>query len=74
MTQLPGGGQAGSPGGPAQAAGLPSAPPRVSGTAVASLVLGILGFCTLGLTALPGLVLGIWGLGATRRRADGRRA
>jgi hypothetical protein len=62
------------PGGPAQAAGLPPAPPaRVSGPAVASLVLGILGFCTLGLTALPGLVLGIWGLGATRRREGGRR-
>lgn len=32
---------------------------KTSGLAVASLVLGILGFCTMGLTALIGLVLGI---------------
>lgn len=37
----------------------PPAPARMSGLAIASLVLGILGFCSGGLTAVVGLVLGI---------------
>jgi peptidyl-prolyl cis-trans isomerase B (cyclophilin B) len=37
---------------------------RTSGLAVASLILGILGLCTSGLTALAGLILGICALSA----------
>jgi prepilin-type processing-associated H-X9-DG protein len=39
----------------------PSAPakPRTSGMAIASLVLGIAGLCTVGLTSIVGLILGI---------------
>jgi len=37
-------------------------PQKTSGLAIASLVLGILGFCTVGTTALIGLILGIVGL------------
>lgn len=37
----------------------PIKPAKTSGLAIASLVLGILGFCTSGLTALVGLILGI---------------
>lgn len=36
-----------------------SAPAKTSGLAIASLVLGLLGTCTMGLTALIGLILGI---------------
>ena len=35
---------------------------RTSGLAIASLVLGVLGWFTLGLTALVGLALGIWAM------------
>lgn len=35
---------------------------RTSGLAIASLILGILGFCTLGLAGIAGLILGIVGL------------
>ena len=42
-----------------------------SGLATASLVLGILGFCTMGVSALVGLILGIGGL--TRIKASGGR-
>ncbi len=38
---------------------LPAAPPKTSGLAIASLVCGVLGLCTAGITALVGLVLGI---------------
>jgi hypothetical protein len=65
MTQIP------PPGGPAYAA----APPRdtpTSGAAVASLVFGILAFCTLGLTAILGIILGIIGLIRTGRRGGMR--
>src|ERR1043166_10286225 len=34
-------------------------PSQTSGLAIASLVLGILGICSGGLTAIPGLVLGL---------------
>jgi len=45
---------------PAAPAALPApAPPRLSGLAVASLVLGLLGIVTAGLAAIPGLILGI---------------
>ena len=37
-------------------------PPKTSGLAVTSLVLGILGLFSCGVTALVGLVLGIWAL------------
>ena len=37
----------------------PAAPPKMSGMAVTSLVLGILGIFTCGITALAGLILGI---------------
>ncbi len=65
MTQIP------PAGGPAYAA----APPRdapTSGAAVASLVFGILAFCTLGLTAILGIILGIIGLVRTGRRGGMR--
>ena len=55
--------QAASPGTPSSlpAAGIPTgaAPPKTSGLAVTSLVLGILGVVSCGLTALVGLVLGV---------------
>ena len=35
---------------------------RTSGLAIASLILGILGFCTFGLAGIAGLILGIVGL------------
>jgi type II secretory pathway pseudopilin PulG len=44
----------------------PPAPPRTSGTAIASLVLGICGFLTCGLSAVVGLILGIVSLGQIR--------
>jgi prepilin-type processing-associated H-X9-DG protein len=44
-----------------------STPARTSGLAIASLVLGILGFCTFGLTALLGLILGIVALARINR-------
>lgn len=47
--------------------------PGVSGLAVAALVCGLLGFCTAGLTALLGLVLGWAGLRRIRR-SQGRLA
>lgn len=40
----------------------PSPTPRTSGLAIASLVLGILAWMSWGLTALPGIVLGILGI------------
>jgi len=40
---------------------------KTSGMAIASLVLGICGFCTMGLTAIAGLVLGIISLSAIRK-------
>jgi prepilin-type processing-associated H-X9-DG protein len=40
----------------------PLASPKTSGLAIASLVLGILGFCSYGLTAIVGLILGLVGL------------
>jgi hypothetical protein len=42
---------------------------KMSGLAIASLVLGICGFCTAGLTAIVGLILGIIGLKAIGRSA-----
>lgn len=47
---------------------LPSA--KTSGLAIASLVLGICGIFTCGLTAIIGLILGIVGLCAIRKRAE----
>lgn len=44
---------------------LPQAAPRTSGLAIASLVLGVLGFC--GITGLAGLILGIIALAQIRR-------
>jgi prepilin-type processing-associated H-X9-DG protein len=44
---------------PAAPVAASAAPPKMSGMAVASLVLGILGMFTCGLTALVGLILGI---------------
>jgi hypothetical protein len=42
---------------------------RTSGLAIASLILGILGFCTLGLAGIAGLILGIVGLIAISKSA-----
>src|ERR1700729_1572048 len=39
-----------------------AAPPKTSGMAVTSLVLGILGLFTCGITGLPGLIFGIFAL------------
>ena len=36
----------------------PITPPQTSGLAITSLVLGILGFCTMGLTAIPAVICG----------------
>jgi prepilin-type processing-associated H-X9-DG protein len=44
---------------PSLSGGASAAPAKISGLAVASLVLGILGLCTCGITALIGLILGI---------------
>src|SRR5262245_43849176 len=46
-------------------------PPRTSGKAVWSLVLGLLSFCGLFLTGLPAVVLGLLGM-RDIRRSDGR--
>jgi hypothetical protein len=43
--------------------------PRVSALAVVSLVLGVLGFVTVGLTGVVGLILGIVALSQIRRQA-----
>lgn len=45
-----------------------------SGMGIASLVLGLLGFCTFGVTALLGLVFGVVALVQGRRRPEGARA
>src|SRR5436309_11388109 len=42
-------------------------PSQTSGLAIASLVLGILGICSGGLTAIPGLVLGLVALSKINR-------
>ena len=42
---------------------------KTSGLAIASLILGICGFCTCGLTGVVGLVLGIIGLSAIKKSA-----
>lgn len=47
------------PGLPPSLGGMPVAPPKTSGLAIASLVLGILGLCTMGVTGLIGVILGI---------------
>ena len=40
----------------------PSEAVKTSGLAIASLILGILGFCTFGLAGIAGFILGIVGL------------
>jgi hypothetical protein len=57
----------------------PEAPakPKTSGLAIASLVLGIVGPCTVGLGSIVGLILGIVGLNKIKRSAGqlgGRKA
>ena len=47
----------------------PAAAPKTSGMAVASLVLGIAGICTCGLSAIVGLILGIVALRQIGRSA-----
>ena len=42
-------------------------PPRTSGLAIAALVLGILGFLSCGVLALPGLIVGIIAITSIRR-------
>jgi hypothetical protein len=42
-------------------------PPVTSGKAIASLVLGICSFCTVGITGIIGLILGIAALGSIKR-------
>src|SRR4030042_476949 len=48
----------------------PSSSVKTSGLAIASLVLAVCGIFTCGLTAIIGLILGIVGLCAIRKRAD----
>jgi len=48
-------------------------PTKVSGLAVAALVLGILGLFTFGLTAIPGLILGIVALIKIQKKESGVR-
>jgi hypothetical protein len=48
-----------------------SLPAKTSGKAVASLVLGICSFCTLGITGIIGLILGIVALGNIKRNPAG---
>ena len=48
----------------------PSPAIKTSGLAIASLILAICGFFTCGLTAIIGLILGIVGLVAIRKRAE----
>ena len=48
----------------------PAPPPRTSGLAIASLVLGLLGMVTFGVTSLVGIVLGIVSLIQIQRRPD----
>src|SRR6266851_10317814 len=55
------------PAGPTLPATAPATPAKTSGLAIASLVLGILGFCSFGLTALVGLILGIVSLARINR-------
>ncbi|MHB9109905.1 MAG: DUF4190 domain-containing protein [Armatimonadota bacterium] len=50
----------------------PAAPPPSNGLAIASLVLGLLGLCTAGLTSIAGLILGIIAL--NRIKQDPRLA
>ena len=45
----------------------PATPAKTSGLAIASLVLGILGFCSFGLTPMVGLLLGIVSLARINR-------
>jgi hypothetical protein len=45
----------------------PQPPARTSGMAIASLILGILGFFTCGITALVGLILGIVALSGIKK-------
>jgi len=52
-------------GGPAGAAG-PAPAPTTSGAAVASLVCGLLAFCTCGVTAIPAIILGAVALNRIR--------
>jgi hypothetical protein len=59
MTEFPQTGEVLPPGPPPE--------PRTSGAAIASLVLGILAFCTFGLTGIPGVILGLVGLRSVRR-------
>lgn len=47
-----------------------SLPPATSGLAISSLVCGILGFMTLGITSLVGAVLGHLGLSRIRRSPE----
>jgi len=52
-----------------QSTGEPAVATKTSGLAIASLVLGILGFCTFGLAGIVGLILGIIGLITVRQSA-----
>jgi len=54
---------------PAADVGLPAKDTKTSGMAIASLMLGILGFCTAGLSAIVGAILGIIGLRAIGKSA-----
>jgi len=58
---------------PPLGSGAPTPRPGISRMAVASLVLGILGFCTAGITAVIGLALGLIALSGIRR-SQGRVA
>lgn len=49
---------------------LPTEDAKTSGMAIASLVMGICGFCTAGIAAIAGLILGIVSLRAIRKSQD----
>jgi len=52
-----------------QSQGKPSGAAKTSGLAIASLILGILGFCTFGIAGIVGFILGIVGLIAISKSA-----
>jgi uncharacterized protein DUF4190/uncharacterized protein DUF4339 len=54
---------------PPPVAALPPQPSQTSGLAIASLVLGLAGFCTAGLAAIPGIICGHLSLSQIKRSA-----
>jgi hypothetical protein len=70
MTQIPPPPVAPPPPGAYGAPGVPAPAPKTSGMAIASLICGLLGFCTVGITGLVAIVLGV--LGIRQRNVSGK--